>query len=130
MQLQRSRVVASHINSFVMHTSWPLFGLISLAAASPLTQRPDPHGNCQEVEIPITVLVPRFEVTTGIKDDWDAAALSFNLTRRDFTSPADPVPIASDMTEPRQSTYNISATICGKGDSVLVLTHGIIESKL
>ncbi|KAK7408693.1 hypothetical protein QQX98_009107 [Neonectria punicea] len=34
------------------------------------------------------------------------------------------------MTAPRESTYNISATICGKGDSVLVLTHGIIESKL
>ncbi len=57
-----------------------------------------PPSACKEVNIPIKVSNPRFLLSTAVKDDWDATALTFNLTRRDFTSPADAVPISAPQT--------------------------------
>lgn len=65
-----------------------------------------------------------------VNDDWDAASLTFNLTRRDSGFPEDPLPIAGMTSGPVNSTYMIGATLCGTGGPTLVLTHGIIESKL
>lgn len=85
---------------------------------------------CQEVEIPITVAAPRFIINATIEDNWDAAALTFNLTRRDSGMSSDPLPVAGVTSTSEESTYTIGATLCGNGGSMLVLTHGIIESKL
>lgn len=65
-----------------------------------------------------------------INDDWDAASLAFNLTRRDSGSPENPLPIAGTTPAPVNSTYLVGATVCGTGGPALVLTHGILESKL
>lgn len=86
-------------------------------------------ATCREINIPITVTVPRFILNTTIADDWDAAALTLNLTSRDVGTPTDPIPIAG-ISAPVTSTYKIGATLCGTGETILVLTHGIIESKL
>lgn len=103
---------------------------LSLASAATINNGRDPKSEqCRNVEIPITVSVPRYNVTTRIHDNWDVASLVLNLTRRDSSSPADPLPVASEMSGERQSTYNVSATICGEGTTALILTHGIIESK-
>ncbi|KAI3316696.1 alpha/beta-hydrolase [Xylariaceae sp. AK1471] len=84
---------------------------------------------CRELQLPITVSVPRFILNTTVKDDWDAVSLSLNLTRRDFATPADPLPISSITPNAVESTYSIGATVCGMGGPTLILTHGIIESK-
>ncbi len=67
---------------------------------------------------------------TTINDDWDAASLTFNLTRRDSGSPSDPLPIAGVTPSPVNSTYMVGATLCGTGGPTLILAHGIIESKM
>ncbi|KAK7960685.1 alpha/beta-hydrolase [Apiospora saccharicola] len=85
--------------------------------------------DCQEIRIPITVEVPRFLISTSINNDWDAAALTFNLTRRDFGQASFPLPI-SGTSAPVKSTYEVGATLCGTGATTLILTHGILESKL
>lgn len=72
----------------------------------------------------------RFIINATIENNWDATSLTFNLTRRDSGTPDDPLPIAGETTSAVESTYNIGATICGTGGPMLVLTHGIIESKL
>ncbi|RAH68264.1 alpha/beta fold hydrolase [Aspergillus aculeatinus CBS 121060] len=84
---------------------------------------------CRAVDIPITVQEPRFIINTTISNDWDAASLVFNLTRRDSGSSADPIPISGSTASPVQSNYTIGGTLCGTGATILVLTHGIIESK-
>ncbi|KAI1075967.1 alpha/beta-hydrolase [Whalleya microplaca] len=84
---------------------------------------------CREIGIPITVSVPRFIINVTVDNNWDAVSLTLNLTRRDFSYPTDPLPISS-TSPPVESTYTIGATLCGSGGSILVLTHGIIESKL
>ncbi|KAK8117723.1 alpha/beta-hydrolase [Apiospora kogelbergensis] len=86
-----------------------------------------PHG-CREVSIPITVEVPRFLISTEIRDDWDVAALVFNLTRRD-SGQGFPLPITGNTAAPVKSTYDMGATFCGNGSTTLILTHGILESK-
>ncbi|KAK8108935.1 hypothetical protein PG984_014736 [Apiospora sp. TS-2023a] len=86
-------------------------------------------NDCQEIRIPITVEVPRFLINTRINDDWDAAALTFNLTRRDFGQPSFPLPISGSSAAPVKSTYEVGATLCGTGATTLILTHGILESK-
>ncbi|KAK8022581.1 hypothetical protein PG993_013348 [Apiospora rasikravindrae] len=88
-----------------------------------------PNG-CRDISIPITVEIPRFLISTEINDDWDAAALTFNLTRRDFGQASFPLPITGTTAAPVKSTYDVGATLCGNGSTTLVLTHGILESKL
>ncbi|KAI8624139.1 alpha/beta-hydrolase [Xylariaceae sp. FL1651] len=85
---------------------------------------------CRELQIPISISVPRFIVNATVNDDWDAASLTLNLTRRDSTMPSDPLPIAGSTSSAVESTYMIGATVCGTGGPTLILTHGIIESKL
>ncbi|ORY56858.1 Alpha/Beta hydrolase protein [Pseudomassariella vexata] len=97
------------------------------AVVSALSQKSLP--TCREVEIPLTVSVPRFIVNITVQDNWDAAALTFTLTRRDSGSAADPIPIAGMTSDPVDSNFTIGATLCGTGGTTLVLTHGIIESK-
>ncbi|KAI0878536.1 alpha/beta-hydrolase [Hypoxylon argillaceum] len=92
-----------------------------------------PYSNlsaCRELQLPINVSVPRFIVTATVKDNWDAASLSLNLTNRDFAMPSDPLPISGVTPNAINSTYTIGATVCGSGGPTLILTHGIIESKL
>ncbi|KAI1371266.1 alpha/beta-hydrolase [Hypoxylon crocopeplum] len=100
---------------------------LSLAATASAWPHPTP-SSCKDITIPISVNVPRFIVNATVHDNWDAVALSLNLTRRDFSNPTDPLPI-SGMTAAVESTYHIGATLCGKGGPTLILTHGIIESK-
>lgn len=104
-----------------------LLTLGSAIAASALPQHATP--GCREVNITVTVTAPRFILNTTVNDNWDAAALTLNLTSRDVGSPGDPIPIAG-TTAPVTSTYTIGATLCGTGGTMLILTHGIIESKL
>jgi hypothetical protein len=87
-------------------------------------------STCKDIEIPITVSAPRFVINATVNDNWDAATLTLNLTRRDFSTSADPLPISGNMTSAVESTYVVGATLCGTGGPMLVLTHGIIESKL
>ncbi|EIW55290.1 alpha/beta-hydrolase [Trametes versicolor FP-101664 SS1] len=87
-------------------------------------------SSCREVTIPVTVSVPRFIINTTIADDWDAVTLALNLTQRDVNTTADPLPISGKTSGPVNSTYRIGATVCGSGGPTLILTHGIIESKL
>ncbi|KAH9907761.1 alpha/beta-hydrolase [Xylariomycetidae sp. FL2044] len=101
--------------------------LLALAAGLVLARAADP---CRDIDIPITVSVPRLIVTTEIRDNWDAAALTFNLTSTDFGTPALPLPLAGTTPGPVNSTYTVGATLCDTGGPMLVLTHGIIESKL
>jgi hypothetical protein len=84
---------------------------------------------CKEVQIPVYVSVPRFIVNTTIEDDWDVVALASNLTQRDSGNVTDPLPIAGTTSGPVASSFEIGAELCGLGSTVLVLTHGIIESK-
>ncbi|KAI1850265.1 hypothetical protein JX266_004123 [Neoarthrinium moseri] len=109
-----------------MHSHLLFAALASIARASP-TQG---ARGCREVQIPVTVSVPRFHITTSVHDNWDATALSFNLTRRDFGSAEFPLPISGATPGPVESNYTVGATVCGHGGPTLVLTHGIIESKL
>ncbi|KAI0552290.1 alpha/beta-hydrolase [Xylaria curta] len=88
------------------------------------------NSACRELQLPVSVSVPRFIINTTVTDDWDAASLTFNLTRRDSTKPADPLPISGLTSDAVDSIYQIGATVCGTGGPTLILTHGIIESKL
>ncbi|KAH7312543.1 Alpha/Beta hydrolase protein [Stachybotrys elegans] len=105
-----------------------LLGLAISATAAPAFNPTDLGKQCRNIVIPVTVTVPRYVVTSDIVDNWDVTSLVFNLTRRDAGYPTDPLPVEDALTEPRQSTYEISAKFCGNSSSVLVLTHGIIES--
>lgn len=105
---------------------------VSLLVASAL---PGPvlttkHDSCRDLQIPVTVSEKRFIINATIQDDWDATSLTFNLTRRDSGTADDPLPIAGETASAVESSYTIGATLCGTGSSLLVLTHGIIESKL
>lgn len=107
------------------------YALSALALAATASAAPYPTlASCKEVTIPVTVSVPRFIVTATVNDNWDVVALTLNLTRRDFTNPTDPLPIAGTTAAPVESTFNVGATLCGTGGPMLILTHGIIESKL
>ncbi|KAI2470768.1 alpha/beta-hydrolase [Annulohypoxylon bovei var. microspora] len=108
--------------------AYPLFAL-GLAATTFALPYPT-NSSCKELTIPVTVSVPRFILNTTINDDWDVVALTLNLTRRDFTNPTDPLPVAGTTAAPVESTFKVGATLCGTGGPLLVLTHGIIESKL
>lgn len=106
--------------------------LASLTNAWPASQLParDLSSICREVDIPVTVSVPRFILDTTVENDWDATSLTFNFTGRDFGTPSDPLPVAGTTKSPVTSTFTVGATLCGTEGPVLVLTHGIIESKL
>lgn len=78
----------------------------------------------------MTVSEKRYILDTTVEDDWDAVSLTFNLTARNFGQPENPVPITGQTESPVTSNYSVGATICGTGTTLLVLTHGILESKL
>ncbi|ROW06788.1 hypothetical protein VMCG_04107 [Cytospora schulzeri] len=104
------------------------FALLASALPGPvLTRR---HGTCRDLQIPVTVSEKRFIINATIEDNWDATSLTINLTRRDSGTPDDPLPIAGETDSAVESTYSVGATVCGTGGPMIVLTHGIIESKL
>lgn len=109
-----------------MHSSYPIL-LATLAAVSAGSK--SQQYTCTDYPITVDVEVPHFILNTTIKDDWDVTSLVFNLSRRDAGKSDDPLPIAG-MTPPIKSNYTVGATLCGTGKTVLILTHGIIESKL
>ncbi|KAH8646665.1 Alpha/Beta hydrolase protein [Xylariales sp. PMI_506] len=102
--------------------------LVAAAVASALPQRT--ASTCREIEIPITVSVERYIVNATINDNWDAASLTLNLTRQDSGKSTDALPLNGMTPGPVESTYTLGATLCGHGGPMLILTHGIIESKL
>ncbi|KAM0263744.1 hypothetical protein ACHAQJ_001059 [Trichoderma viride] len=102
----------------------PIFAAAAQALPQPVL------ASCRDIQIPITVSTPRFLLTTSLQNDWDAAALTLNLTRRDSGKVGDPLPIGGSTSASVKSTYTVGATLCGNGGPTLVLTHGIIESKL
>ncbi|OTB02049.1 hypothetical protein M426DRAFT_322997 [Hypoxylon sp. CI-4A] len=107
------------------------YALSALALAATTFARPYPTpSSCRDITIPVAVSVPRFILNVTVNDNWDAVALTLNLTRRDFSNPTDPLPVAGKTAAPVNSTFNVGATLCGTGGPLLVLTHGIIESKL
>ncbi|PQE06047.1 Alpha Beta hydrolase protein [Rutstroemia sp. NJR-2017a BBW] len=113
-----------------MYSLASLLGLSALAFALPKPST-DLPSHCKNISIPITVSLPRYILSTSIHNNWDAAALTFNLTSKAFTSSSDPLPIIGTTPTPINSTYTIGATLCGTGGGpTLILTHGIIESKL
>jgi pimeloyl-ACP methyl ester carboxylesterase len=100
---------------------------INAFPASGFTKR---DSQCSEIKIPVTISEKRSILDITINDNWDAAALTFNLTARDFGQPDNPLPIASQTASAVESNYTLGATLCGTGATMLVTTHGIIESKL
>ncbi|KAI7784030.1 alpha/beta-hydrolase [Diaporthe eres] len=107
---------------------------LALALAAPIIAFPTPwlsgrDTQCSQIRIPVSVTEKRSILNTTIKDDWDAASLTFSLTARDFGKPDDPLPITGETEFPVRSNYTVGATLCGTGGTVLVTTHGIIESK-
>ncbi|KAL7920005.1 Alpha/Beta hydrolase protein [Trichoderma austrokoningii] len=100
------------------------------AAAWPLSSAVQASRNCRHIHIPVSVSIPRLQIDTTIESNWDAAALTFNFTRRDAGSPVAPLPISGVTSTPVESNFVISANLCGNGKSVLILTHGILESSL
>ncbi|KAL7931778.1 Alpha/Beta hydrolase protein [Trichoderma chlorosporum] len=108
----------------LFHRLIPVFAAAAQALPQPAS------ANCRDIQIPIAVSTPRFIVTASIEDDWDAVGLTFNLTSRDSTKPDDPLPINGQTAGAVNNTYTVGATLCGSGGPTLVLTHGIIESKL
>lgn len=86
--------------------------------------------SCSEVQIPVTVSETRFILITTIENDWDAVSFTFNLTSRALGNTSDPSPVVGRTDSPVESKYTIGATLCGTGGAMLILTHGIIESKL
>jgi hypothetical protein len=103
---------------------------VLLVFLAPLIQAFPTASNCQELLIPVPVNVPRYNIDVTVKDDWDAAAVTSNLTRRDAGNITSPLPITGMTKEPVASGFIVGATYCGNGSTVLILTHGIIESKL
>lgn len=84
---------------------------------------------CSDVQIPVSISEYRYIIDATIQDNWDAVQLTFNLTSQDFGKADDPIPIVGLTSSPVQSNFSIGATLCGSGKTMLVLTHGIIESK-
>jgi hypothetical protein len=101
---------------------------LSIGAVGVASGLPGPRNSCREIQIPVSVSVPRYIINATVEDDWDAASLTFNLTRRD--SATDAILVAGSTSASVNSIYTVGGTICGTGQSMLVLTHGIIESKL
>lgn len=103
--------------------------LVASITAFPNSELSERDNQCSHIEIPVTVAEKRSILNITIKDNWDAASLTFSLTARDFGKPDDPLPITGETDLPVWSNYTVGATLCGTGATVLVTTHGIIESK-
>jgi hypothetical protein len=106
------------------------FALYLVAAALPLSGVVQASESCRRINIPVSVSVPRLEINFDLESNWDAAALTFNFTRRDAGSPTAPLPVSGVTSGPVANNFTIGAKLCGKGKSVLILTHGILESSL
>ncbi|KAI3400780.1 hypothetical protein diail_1989 [Diaporthe ilicicola] len=107
--------------------------VLALAAtinALPTSEISERNSQCSQIQIPVTVSERRSVLDIIIEDDWDAASLTFNLTSRSFNTPDNPLPIVGETASSVASNYIIGASLCGTGGTVLVTTHGIIESKL
>lgn len=107
---------------------------LALALAAPITaftasELSQKDYKCSQIQIPVTVAEKRSILNITIDDDWDAASLTFSLTARDFGKPDDPLPITGETEFPVWGNYTVGANLCGTGDTILVTTHGIIESK-
>ncbi|KUI53201.1 1-acylglycerol-3-phosphate O-acyltransferase [Cytospora mali] len=113
-----------------MYTRLLIISLAFVASALPGAVPTSKNNTCRDLQIPVAVSEERFIINATVNDNWDAASLTFNLTRRDSGMPDDPIPIAGTTSSAVESTYTIGATLCGTGGPMLVLTHGIIESKL
>lgn len=112
-----------------------LIPTLALALAAPITGLPtldfsEIHSQCSQLTIPVSVFEEKSILNITIKDDWNAASLTFNLTARDFGTSGNPLPIAGETAFAAESNYTVGATLCGAGGTMLVTTHGIIESKL
>ncbi|PSR82874.1 Alpha/Beta hydrolase protein [Coniella lustricola] len=86
-------------------------------------------SSCSEVRIPLTISESRFDINATVRDNWDAVSLTFNLTSRVFNTPDDPLPIAGGLGEKVTSNYTVAASLCGTGSTMIITTHGIIESR-
>ncbi|POS81096.1 hypothetical protein DHEL01_v200512 [Diaporthe helianthi] len=107
---------------------------LTLALTAPIVAFtiPDLNKNdsqCSQIQIPVTIFERRSILNMTVKDNWDAASLTFNLTARNFGTPDNPLPIAGETSSAAESNYTIGATLCGTGRTMIVTTHGIIESK-
>lgn len=112
-----------------------LLPTLALALAAPITALPtlnfsEIHSQCSQLKIPVSVFEERSILNITIQDDWNVASLTFNLTARDFGTSGNPLPIAGETAFAAESNYTVGATLCGTGGTMLVTTHGIIESKL
>lgn len=106
------------------------FAFYLVAAVCPLSGFVQASENCRHLNIPVSVSVPRLQLNTTIDSNWDAAALTFNFTRRDAGSSTAPLPISGVTPTPVENDFTIGAELCGNGKSILILTHGILESSL
>lgn len=106
-----------------------VLALVGSINAFPTSNLGERDGQCSQIQIPVTVAEKRSILNITIKDDWDAASLTFSLTARDFGKPDDPLPITGESEFPVWSNYTVGATLCGTGGTILVTTHGIVESK-
>lgn len=102
---------------------------VAATVAPALSTNTTTEPSCTEVQIPLTISEKRFPINATIRDNWDAVALTSNLTNRDFNTPNDPLPIASGPENSITSNYTVAASLCGTGSTMIVTTHGIIESK-
>lgn len=105
-----------------------------LALTAPTTAFKTPEfseisSQCSQIQIPVTIFEKRSILDIIIKDDWDAASLTFDLTARNFGTSDNPLPITGETGFAVESNYTVGATLCGTGGTILVTTHGIIESK-
>lgn len=103
--------------------------LVASITASTTSELSRIDNQCSQFQIPVTVVEKRSILNITIKDDWDVASLTFSLTARDFGEPNNPLPITGETELPVRSNYTVGATLCGTGATILVTTHGIIESK-
>jgi len=104
------------------------FCFVALSRALPQL-KVHPSDICKDVFIPVQVSVPRLNFDIAINDNWDTAALAFNLTLRPSRNVTSSSKVETKTPEPIKSSYQVAATLCGTGSTILVLTHGILESK-
>lgn len=122
-------VSTSSITAIIMQMLKLALALAAPVTALTISELGQKDYKCSQIQIPVTVAEKRSILNITIDDDWDAASLTFSLTARDFGKPDDPLPITGETEFPVWGNYTVGATLCGTGDTILVTTHGIIESK-
>lgn len=122
-------VSTSSITAIIMQMPYLALALAAPVTAFTTSNLSQKDYKCSQIQIPVTVAEKRSTLNITIDDDWDAASLTFSLTARDFGKPDDPLSITGETEFPVWGNYTVGATLCGTGDTILVTTHGIIESK-